>query len=120
VCTTPGQWLFVREVPGDGLALRIAAALGDAATLIDLSDARAAVRVSGPGAREALAKFLPLDLHARVMQPGDAAATVAAHLPILLWQHDATPSYDLLCARSLGSSFHRALQLAGLAVSPAQ
>ncbi|MEJ1977669.1 MAG: hypothetical protein WDN49_17730 [Acetobacteraceae bacterium] len=64
-----------------------------------------------------LAKGLPIDLHPRAMQPGDAAATVAAHLPVLVWQVDDAPTYDMMCARSFAGSFHRWLELAGAPVS---
>ena len=113
VCVTPDQWMALRD--GSTLFDDLASALGRAATMIDLSASFVAVRVSGAGARDALTKFLPLDLHPRAMQPGDAAATVAAHLPIVMWQQDEAPTYDLLCPRSLASSFHRMLRLAGIA-----
>lgn len=116
VSVSPGQWLMIREGADDGLYDRLAHALGDTASLIDLSGSRIGVRVRGPGARAALAKFLPLDLHPRAMRPGFAAATVAAHLPVVLWQTDDEPTYDLLCARSLAGSFHRALALSGVAI----
>ena len=116
VCTTPGQWLVVQADDDGTLFDRLAAALGDAATLIDLSGSQVAVRVSGSGARDALAKGVPIDLHPRAMRPGDAASTIVSHMSVLLWQRDDAPTYDLLCARSLMGSFHRWLDLAGVPV----
>lgn len=111
VCIRPGEWLMLREGTAEALGELLAEALGDTASVIDLSGAYVGMCVRGAGARAALGKFLPLDLHPRAMQPGHAAATLAAHLPVLLWQYDDVPTYDLLCTRSLASSFHRALEL---------
>lgn len=116
VCTTPDQWLVVQADDDGTLFDWLADALGEAATLIDLSASHVAVRVSGPGARDALAKGVPIDLHPRATRPGDAASTIVAHMPVLLWQQDGTPTYDLLCARSLTGSFHRWLDLAGMPI----
>lgn len=118
ISVSPNQWLILREVSGEALGTLLATALRDTATLIDLSGSQVGVRVRGPGARGALARFLPLDLHPRVMQPGHAAATLAAHLPVLLWQVDDIPTYDLLCARSLADSFHHALANIGMDRKP--
>jgi sarcosine oxidase subunit gamma len=71
----------------------------------DQSDGRGVFRVSGRGAREALAKGVPIDLHPRAFTTGDAAVTLAAHIPIHVWQVDALPTYEIAVARSLATSF---------------
>ena len=114
VCVTPGRWLMLREGTSESLGALLADALGDAASMIDLSGTHVGVRVRGAGARAALVKILPLDLHPRAVKPGHVAATLAAHMPVLLWQVDDAPTYDLLCTRSLAESFHRALNLASV------
>lgn len=114
VSVRPGEWLVMGEGAAEKLGERLAGALGETVTLIDLSGSHVGVRVRGAGARDALAKFLPLDLHPRVMQTGGAAATLAAHLPVLFWQVDDAPTYDLLCARSQADSFYHALELIGV------
>jgi heterotetrameric sarcosine oxidase gamma subunit len=114
ISVRPGQWLVVREGPAEELGALLADALGEAAMLIDLSGGHVGVRVRGKGARGVLAKFLPLDLHPRTMQAGQASATLAAHLPVLFWQADDTPTYELLCTRSLAGSFHHALEKIGV------
>ncbi len=114
VCVRPDQWLMLREGTAESLGTLLAQALGDAASVIDLSGAHVGVRVRGANSRAALAKFLPLDLHPRAMQAGYAAATLGAYLPILLWQVDDMPTYELLCARSYAASFHRTMELIGV------
>lgn len=83
------------------------------ATLIDLTDARAVLRVSGPASRGILARLLPLDLHPRAFAPGHAATTSGAHLTVQLRQRDAAPSYELSVGRSFAGSLWRALAMAG-------
>lgn len=117
ICTAPEQWLVLQDHDDGTLFGTLAAAMEEQALLIELSGSRVAVRVSGPGAREALAKGLPIDLHPCAMRPGDAAATVAAHLSVLVWQVDDAPTYDLMCASSFSGSFHRWLELAGAEVT---
>jgi len=108
--TAPGQFLAV----GDAAATqRLADTLSARALLIDLTGARVVVRLSGPSARDILARVVPLDLHPRAMRPGHVASTVAAHLGVQVWQIDDAPSYDLAGPVSYAGSLRRALVLAG-------
>ncbi len=112
--TAPGQFLAV----GDALATqRLTDALRDWALPIDLTGARTVLRLTGPSVGDLLARLVPLDLHPRVMDPGRVAATVAAHIGVLIWQVDAAPSYDLAGPISYAGSLLRALALAGAPVA---
>jgi sarcosine oxidase subunit gamma len=64
------------------------------------------MRVSGPRARELLAKGCSLDLHPRAWEPGRCAQTSIARVSVLL--HALDPEgFDLYCARSYaGSVWH--------------
>lgn len=112
VRTAPHQILALRDSEGDVLFEELSTALGADVGVMDLSDARIAVQLGGPGARDALAQLLPLDFHPRAMQAGSAASTLAAHVGVLLLQLDDAPTYELLCHRSLGNNLLRALELA--------
>jgi len=102
----PGRWLaaapdqspvtFERDLRG---------ALVGLASVTSQSDGRSIIRVSGPKAREALAKGVPLDLDPRVFAPDDTAMTVVAHINVHFWQCDATPTYDFAVFRSFAGSF---------------
>nr|WP_256515431.1 sarcosine oxidase subunit gamma family protein [Alsobacter ponti] len=112
VWSGPGQWLAVAEKGhpltaggADGLADALRGALAGLASVTDQSDARGALRLSGPRVRDALAKGLALDLHPRAFRPGDAASTWCALIDVQLWQVDAAPTYDLLVARGFAGSF---------------
>ena len=65
------------------------------------------IRVSGPKARDALAKGVPIDLHPRAFRSGDAAVTTVAHIGVHLWQLDDTPTYEIAVFRSFARDFWR-------------
>ncbi len=108
----PRHFLVQRE-GSDLLFERVATAIGELAAVIDLTDARATLRVTGPAARDILAGLLPIDLHPRGFAPGRAATTLAAHMTVQVRQIDTAPSYELSVSRSFAKSLWRALELAG-------
>ena len=104
--TAPGQWLAVVEGKSAlGLLAKLAAGLKGLATIIDQSDGKAVLRISGPRAREVLAKGCSLDLHRSVFKPGSAGTTPVALIDCVIWQVDETPSYDLAVPTSFAESF---------------
>lgn len=103
----PGQVLAMRDGTEAGLMDELAP-LRDGAGLIDLSDARSAVRVSGPGAVAYLERRLPIDLHEDRLIVGACAQTMMAHLAVLVLRH-GRDVFELQCGRSFEWSFRRAL-----------
>jgi sarcosine oxidase subunit gamma len=99
----PDQWLVVSA--DRAIAAQLAGDLDQVAAVSDQSDARAVLRLTGPRARDVLAKGCPLDLHPRAFRPGDAALTAIAHVGVHLWQIDGRPTYDLAVFRSMAASF---------------
>lgn len=116
----PEQWLAVSA--DRAVTDRLAEELEGLAAVSDQSDARAVLRLSGPKARETLAKGCPIDLHPRAFRPGDTALTVIAHVGVQLWLVDDAPTFDLLVPRSMAASFWRWLSASsgefGLAAMP--
>lgn len=102
----PGKWLALHE---EGLGLRLAETLAGLASAVDQSDAYAVVRVTGPHAREALQRALPIDLHPRAFGPGDVAVTSMAHIGVTLWLLDPAPTFELAAPRSYAGDFARTL-----------
>ncbi len=92
IATGPGAWFATVERAGQGFVTSLADALGESAAIADQSDGQAVLRVSGPKAREALCKLVPIDLHPRIFRSGDVAVTVAAHIGATLWRLDDDPS----------------------------
>jgi len=104
----PGQWLAVSEsLANEALARDLAHRLQGLASISDQSGGRTVLRLSGPRARDVLAKGLPIDLDPRAFPLGSAATSVISLMGVQLWQIDDTRSYDLAVFRSLSASFWR-------------
>ena len=100
------QWIAIAERQNSrDLETELKPQLTGLAAVVDHSDGRAVVRVSGQRARDVLAKGIPIDLHSRVFKTNSVAITHASHIGVTLWQIDDTPTYDLALARSFANSF---------------
>lgn len=82
----PDQFL-VLSARGQGSAMeRARLAFAGMASLSEQSDGRSLLRISGPRARDMLAKVCSLDLHPAVFPTGAAAATSIDHTSVNLWR----------------------------------
>jgi methylglutamate dehydrogenase subunit D len=102
----PSQWLAL-GAPRDceAFAVSLSSSLLGVASAVDQSDGRAIIRISGPRARQALAKGLHIDLHPSVFRAGDAAITAIFHIGVHFWQLDEVPTYELTMFRSFAIAF---------------
>jgi sarcosine oxidase subunit gamma len=107
IWTGPDQWLAQGPPGKESLLAQTFAGL---AAVVDQSHARALLRITGPRARDALAKGLAIDLHPRAFATGFAAATSVAHIAVLLWQLDDRPTYEFAVPRSYALDFWHWLQ----------
>ncbi|MBK0327175.1 sarcosine oxidase subunit gamma [Rhodobacteraceae bacterium F11138] len=73
---------------------------GSHALAVNVSDARAVFRVSGPAAREVLAKLCPVDLSPAEFEPGTIRRTRLAQVPAAFWMVD-NETFQLVCFRSV-------------------
>ncbi len=105
----PDSWLAIAA--DEGLAGRLAEALGGRAAVADQSDGRIILRVTGPQARTALSKLVPIDLHPDAFPPDATALTLAGPIGVQLWRTD-DGAYALACFRSFGHALHHALAAA--------
>ena len=98
----PDEWLILTPPDGqDEVVRNLGRALENVhASIIDLTDARAVIRVSGAKARELLAKGCPLDLHPRVFASGACAQSLFAKANIILHKLHADETFELYVARS--------------------
>jgi sarcosine oxidase subunit gamma len=102
----PGQWLAVSaSLANEALARNLSETLAGLASISDQSGGRTVLRISGPHARDVLAKGLPIDLDPRAFPLGSAATSAISHMGVQLWQLDDTRSYDLAIFRSVSESF---------------
>ena len=104
----PRTWLAVREAGDGAFASSLRRRIGEFAAVSDQSDAYAVLRLTGPKVREALAKGVPLDLHATAFGVNDVAATVIAHIGATIWRVedglDGAPTFEIAVFRSLANS----------------
>lgn len=101
----PDQWLALApRADGRDLEVELKALLPNA-SIVDQSDGRVIVRISGERARDVLAKGVPIDLHPQSFSLNDAAVTHASHIGIILWQTDGAPTFEIALFRSYADSF---------------
>ncbi len=105
------QWLAI-AAPADDLPRRLVSCAGTLGSVTDLTGSRAIIRLAGPRARDGLMKLVPIDLDETVFTTGSAASTIAAHIPVQLWQVDVSPTYEIASPRSYGTSLWRAMMAA--------
>jgi len=123
--TAPDQWLAVAEdVASRQMLDKLAKQLARHVVITEQSDSKTVIRISGPRARDVMAKGCSLDLHPKVFKPGSAATTPIALIDCQLWQIDDAPSYNLAVPSSFAESFWSWLTASaaefGYAVEPAQ
>lgn len=69
------------------------------ALVVDVSDARAVFRVSGPLVRDVMAKLAPVDVSPAAFQPGMFRRTRMAQVPAAFWMPNAD-TFQIVCFRS--------------------
>jgi len=103
--TGPGQWLAMAQSNGAGTPLdALRADLDGMAAVTDQGDGRVIIEVSGPRARDALAKGIAVDLDPAAFKIGDLAQTSASHIGLQIALIDAAPTFEIVSARSTAGS----------------
>ncbi|MEO8651077.1 MAG: sarcosine oxidase subunit gamma family protein [Hyphomicrobiaceae bacterium] len=101
----PGQWLAMAQSTGAGTALdALRANLDGLAAVTDQGDGRVILEVSGPRARDALAKGIAVDLDPIAFKVGDVAQATASHIGLQIALIDAAPTFEIVSARSTAGS----------------
>lgn len=105
ISIAPNQWMVFRgQNSTSDFASELEALTSGIAAVVDQSDARAIVEISGSMVRELLSKGVSVDLHPLAFGVGDAATTLAVHLWITLWQTEQSPTFRIAVFRAFGSS----------------
>lgn len=92
--------LLMPHAEAPAAAIALSAALDGTHHLVaEVSDARAVFRVSGPAAREVLAKLTPADVSPAAFRPGEIRRTRLAQAAAAFWM-SGEDSFDLVCFRS--------------------
>jgi sarcosine oxidase subunit gamma len=105
----PDEWLVV---DGATTAAEIEAAVRGAfvpdwGSVVDVSANRTIVELSGPHARDVLARGCSLDLHPRSFGPGRCAQTLLANTAVIVWQTDDAPTFLILVRASFARHLAR-------------
>ncbi len=112
----PDEWLII--TPPDGESAIIASMEGALdnmhSSITDQTGGQTIIRISGPSARDLLAKGCTLDLHPTVFGPGRCAQTLVAKAMATIVYVDDAPTLDLLVRRSFADYLHSWLQDAAL------
>ena len=98
----PDEWLVVTPPDAQAsLAQSLETAFdGVHASVADVTGGQIVITLSGPSARDVLAKGCPLDLHPAVFGPGDCAQTLLAKANVTIRCVDDSPSFELIVRRS--------------------
>lgn len=130
-CAMPGAWKAVETpeatvawmspdelliiVPYEAVETMVAQLTKDLAAehalVVNVSDARACLTLSGVGAREVLAKVAPIDLAPDQFKAGDFRRTRLAQAAGALWL-DQSGVFHIVCFRSVGAYVFDLLKVA--------
>jgi sarcosine oxidase subunit gamma len=110
----PNEWMLVTPTDAQGeLARSLEQALeGQHVAVTDVSGSQCAIAISGPRARDLLAKGCGLDLHPRAFAPGQCAQSLVAKAGVLICHWDEPPSFELFVRRSFSEYLWNWLQAA--------
>lgn len=116
----PDEWLVVAA---DGAETALESWLANAVaphggTVTDVSESRTTVVVTGPNARDVLAKGCPLDLHPRAFAAGTCAQSIVAKVGAIIHRTDSGAAgeharFELHVLRSFADYLWRFLEDAG-------
>lgn len=109
----PGRWMVVDTDAAD-LIERVRTACGDSrAAVVDQGHGRATLRVSGPRARDLLAKGTGIDLHPRAFPEDSVASTALFHVATTIERRRGSATFDVHMPRGYARSLAERLIAAG-------
>lgn len=107
---SPDEVLVMTDYSGvdDALAKIDKALKGQHYLAVNVSDARAVIEVSGPFAREVIAKLAPIDTHPDALLPGDFIRSRLGQVAAAFWMTDDI-TFRVICFRSVADYVFRLL-----------
>jgi heterotetrameric sarcosine oxidase gamma subunit len=114
--TGPGTWLALNVTPEPNWPSRLADRLVGLASVSDQSGSYSLLRIAGADARRVLQRGASIDLHPAVFRRDSVATTVIAHIGVIFWQLDESPSFAVATFRSYAFSFRRWLDATAAAL----
>lgn len=109
----PGEWLVLSlaDTP-EVLQRNLSLLLAEAAHIVDQSDGRVLLRLSGPNVRRILAKGVGIDLHPAISEIGTSSNVLCGHISVNL-ARTAENEFELIVMRSFAESLFEDLKLMG-------
>lgn len=98
----PGRYLACMPASTD-IEGELSGVCGSTAAVLDQSDGRFLLRLSGPDVRKTLAKGFTIDLHPRAFTVNETALTMLSHLAVqltLVTLVDGAPTFELVAPRA--------------------
>ena len=114
--TGPQSWLVVKERAVPDFANALSETLKGLASVSDQSSSYVVTRLTGSDARTVLQRGAPIDFHPDCFRTGSAATTMIAHIGVILWQIDDSPTYHVATFRSYAQSFQHWLSATAAAL----
>lgn len=103
----PDEWLIITS-PHDQFKIEESLRrnlVSSGASIVDLTESRAVIKISGNKVRDVLAKGCPLDLHPRMFMPGVCKQSVIAKASIILHNIEVDEAFEIY----VGSSYAKYL-----------
>lgn len=99
----PDEWLLAgnEAIPRSMIDTLTSTVSPDDGAVVDVSDSRLRLELSGPASRDVLASCCPLDLHPLSFYVGRCAQSLVAKAPVLVHLVDDTPRWQLYVRPSL-------------------
>lgn len=107
----PGEWLVVSTTLASAVVENLLADLVGGA-LIDQSDGRVLLQISGPSVRRILAKCTAVDVHAQAFSIGRSTNTLLCHVAVNL-ARVGTDTFEIVAPRSFCGSLYEELMEMG-------
>jgi heterotetrameric sarcosine oxidase gamma subunit len=109
----PGEWLAVSptETP-DSLQRNLSLLFAEIAYIVDQSEGRVVLRLSGPNVRRLLAKGVATDLHPSAFAIGTASNVLCGHVSVNL-ARTGDNEFELIVMRSFAEALFDDLRLMG-------
>lgn len=104
----PDQFYALTPVTKAKPVKSLQSAFSKSASLSEQSGGRSLIHISGPRARDCLAKMLSIDLHPGVFKTGHTASTQMAHMAVNIWR-DGNDVFKVLVFTSFAESLWRAI-----------
>jgi heterotetrameric sarcosine oxidase gamma subunit len=106
----PNETLVVSTALGAAVVENLIGEIAGA-SIVDQSEGRALLRISGPSVRKILAKCVAVDLHPDAFAVGRSASTLCCHVPVNL-ARTAADTFEIIAPRSFcGSLFEEMMEM---------